>query len=43
MARTIAALFDDPGRAEGALQAFMTAGLSGTAPPWCGRRFTRPN
>ncbi len=29
MARTIAALFDDPGRAEGALQALMTAGLSG--------------
>src|SRR3712207_2838417 len=29
MARFIAALFDDPGRAEGALQALMTAGLSG--------------
>jgi hypothetical protein len=29
MARTIAALFDDPGRAEQALQALMTAGLSG--------------
>jgi hypothetical protein len=29
MARTIAALFDDPGRAERALQALMTAGASG--------------
>ena len=29
MSRTIAALFDDPGRAEGALQALMTAGLAG--------------
>jgi hypothetical protein len=29
MARTIAALFDDPGRADGALQALMTAGLAG--------------
>jgi hypothetical protein len=29
MAHTIAALFDDLGRAEGALQALMTAGLSG--------------
>ncbi len=29
MARTIAALFDDPGQAEGALQAIMTAGLAG--------------
>jgi hypothetical protein len=29
MARTIAALFDVPGRAEAALQALMTAGLSG--------------
>jgi hypothetical protein len=29
MAQTIAALFDDPGRAEAALQALMTAGLSG--------------
>jgi hypothetical protein len=29
MARIIAALFDDPGRAEAALQALMTAGLAG--------------
>jgi hypothetical protein len=29
MAQFIAALFEDPGRAEGALQALMTAGLSG--------------